>query len=80
MPVFDFSNPAINNDNSRSVLTLHFTLIKMLLLRKIRFFFWTMLPAKWAHHSCGVFTNPAKHTAFEFEEEDGIISADILTN
>ena len=31
-----------------------------------------------AHHSCGVFTNPAKHTAFEFEEEDGIISANIL--
>ncbi len=37
-----------------------------------------MLPAQWAHHSCGVFTNPAKHTAFEFEEEDGIISANIL--
>ena len=33
---------------------------------------------KWNHHSCGVFTNPAKHTAFEFEEEDGIISANIL--
>lgn len=28
--------------------------------------------------SCGVFTNPAKHTAFEFEEEDGIVSANIL--
>ena len=36
MPVFDFSNPES---------TLHFTLIKMLLLRKIRFFFWTILPA-----------------------------------
>ena len=33
---------------------------------------------QWDHHSCGVFTNPAKHTAFEFEEEDGIISANIL--
>ena len=33
---------------------------------------------QWDHHSCGVFTNPAKHTAFELEEEDGIISANIL--
>jgi len=32
----------------------------------------------WKHHSCGVFTNPVKRTAFEFQEEDGTISADIL--
>ena len=32
----------------------------------------------WAHHSCGVFTNPSKRTAFEFKEEDGVVSADIL--
>ena len=32
----------------------------------------------WKHHSCGVFTNQAKRTAFEFKEEDGTISADIL--
>ena len=31
----------------------------------------------WRHHSCGIFTNPAKRTAFEFKEEDGVISADI---
>ena len=33
---------------------------------------------KWKHHSCGVFTNPIKKTSFEFDEEDGIVSADIL--
>lgn len=33
---------------------------------------------KWNHHSCGLFTNPAKRTAFEFKEEDGTASADIL--
>ena len=33
---------------------------------------------QWRHHSCGVFTNPVKRTTFEFEEEDGTISADIL--
>ena len=32
----------------------------------------------WKHHSCGVFTNPSKRTSFEFQEEDGICSADIL--
>ncbi|MCC2165907.1 AAA family ATPase [Brotaphodocola catenula] len=33
---------------------------------------------KWQHHSCGRFTNPVKRTAFEFEEEDGTVSANIL--
>ena len=30
------------------------------------------------HHSSGVFTNPVKRTAFEFQGEDGTVSADIL--
>ncbi len=33
---------------------------------------------KWNHHSNGKFTNPVKRTSFEFEEENGTISADIL--
>ena len=33
---------------------------------------------KWSHHSAGKFTNPIKRTSFEFEEEDGVVSADIL--
>lgn len=33
---------------------------------------------QWKHHSNGVFTNPAKQTTFEFEEEDGTVSANIL--
>ena len=32
---------------------------------------------KWAHHSCGIFTNPVKRTSFEFKEEDGVAAADI---
>lgn len=35
-------------------------------------------PREWKHHSCGVFTNPVKRTSFEFDEEGGVISADIL--
>ena len=33
---------------------------------------------KWKHHSGGVFSNPNKKTTFEFKEEDGTFSADIL--
>ena len=33
---------------------------------------------EWKHHSCGVFENPNKLTAFEFKEEGGAVSADIL--
>ncbi len=33
---------------------------------------------QWNHHSTGVFTNPIKRTSFEFEEEDGVVSSDIL--
>ncbi len=34
---------------------------------------------QWKHHSCGIFTNPIKRTSFEFKEEDGTFSADILS-
>ena len=33
---------------------------------------------KWNHHSSGIFTNPCKRTSFEFNEDDGTVSADIL--
>ncbi len=33
---------------------------------------------KWDHHSNGVFTNPIKRTSFEFDQEKGSKSADIL--
>ena len=36
------------------------------------------LSRQWKHHSIGVFTNPVKRSSFEFEEEDGKFSADIL--
>lgn len=32
----------------------------------------------WKHHSCGVFANQARQTAFEFNEKDGTFPADIL--
>lgn len=35
---------------------------------------------QWAHHSAGMFTNPIKRSTFEFQEEDGVVPADILKN
>ena len=34
---------------------------------------------EWKHHSCGIFTNPIKRTSFEFKEDDGVFSADIIS-
>lgn len=77
MPVFDFKNSP--EDKNKSVCT--YTTFKsneaepsaekpiMLIDNRQR---------AWRHHSCGVFTNPVKRTSFEFKEEDGVISADIL--
>ncbi|MDO4519719.1 MAG: AAA family ATPase [Eubacteriales bacterium] len=33
---------------------------------------------QWKHHSTGIFTNQVKRSSFEFNEEDGVVSADIL--
>ena len=33
---------------------------------------------QWKHHSNGVFTNPSRKTTFEFDEENGKVSANIL--
>ena len=32
---------------------------------------------QWPHHSCGMFLNPVRRTAFEFKEENGTFQADI---
>lgn len=34
---------------------------------------------QWKYHSCGIFTNPIKRTSFEFKEDDGVFSADIIS-
>ncbi|MDO5411392.1 MAG: AAA family ATPase [Lachnospiraceae bacterium] len=77
MPVFDFSD--IPNDKKDSECT--YTTFRsneketspekpILLLSNSK--------RRWKHHSCGVFTNPKKQTTFEFKEDDGTVSADIL--
>ena len=77
MPVFDFSNSA---DEKREAECTYVTFRSnsaetsleqpILILDNRR--------REWKHHSCGVFMNQSKRTAFEFKEEDGTVSADIL--
>ncbi len=77
MPVFDFKNSP--EEKNKSVCT--YTIFKssesepspekpiMIIDNHIQ---------QWKHHSFGVFTNPIKRTCFEFKEENGVVSADIL--
>ncbi len=76
MPVFDFKNTPVSQDfvctyttfssNEREADLTHPILV---LDNRER---------QWKHHSCGVFSNPGKQTAFEFKEEDGVFCANIL--
>ncbi len=77
MPVFDFNDTPVHKDpavptyttfrSSESIATPE---QPILLLANHR--------QAWKHHSCGVFSNPSKRTAFEFDEQGGTVSADIL--
>ena len=77
MPVFDFSGSTDKKQESictytsfRSEETAATWERPMLILDNAK--------RQWKHHSCGIFTNQAKRTSFEFKEEDGTFEADIL--
>ena len=77
MPVFDFSNPKSTTTTAEATYTT-FHSEKNVATPEDPILLLDNSSRQWAHHSCGLFTNPGKRTAFEFEEEDGIISANIL--
>lgn len=77
MPVFDFSDVTYQKEPTECTYTVFRTdesvaspenPIMVLDNRK----------RQWKHHSNGVFTNPSRKTTFEFDEEDGKVSANIL--
>ena len=77
MPVFDFSGSTDKKQESictytsfRSEETEATWERPMLILDNAK--------RQWKHHFCGIFTNQAKRTSFEFKEEDGTFEADIL--
>ena len=77
MPVFDFSGSSdVKKEAECTYVTFQSnekmaTVDKPLLVLDNK-------KRQWKHHSCGMFTNQVKRTAFEFKEEDATISADIL--
>ena len=77
MPVFDFSNPESTTTTTEVTYTT-FHSDKNVATPEDPILLLDNAPRQWAHHSCGVFTNPIKRTSFEFQQEDGTVSADIL--
>ena len=77
MPVFDFSETSDNKNDSECTYTT-FRSNETTVSPNRPILVLDNHKRRWKHHSCGVFTNPAKRTTFEFTEEDGTVSADIL--
>lgn len=77
MPVFDFSNTPDRTKQSECTYTTYRSNETEASPDKPIMILDNCFRA-WGHHSCGVFTNPNSRTAFEFKEEDGTFSADIL--
>ena len=74
MPVFDFSNMQAKKEPVRCTYTMVYSdndhaspENPILIIDNTK--------REWKHHSFGIFANPNKQTTFEFEEEDGTISA-----
>jgi ATP-dependent Lon protease len=77
MPVFDFSNSP--SDKKEAICTYEtFASNESVATEENPILVLDNSNKKWSHHSVGKFTNPIKRTSFEFSEEDGTVSADIL--
>jgi ATP-dependent Lon protease len=77
MPVFDFSS-ATDNKNTAECTYTTFSSNASAATADSPIMVLDNHATQWKHHSCGVFTNPVKRTSFEFEEDGGTVSADIL--
>ena len=79
MPVFDFSAaPADKKETKRQCTYITFRSNETKATPEKPVLILDNSKREWKHHSCGYFSNPAKRTAFEFKEEDGVFPADIL--
>lgn len=77
MPVFDFSNSP--SDKKEAICTYEtFSSNESCATEENPILVLDNSNKKWEHHSVGKFTNPIKRTSFEFEETEGVTSADIL--
>ena len=78
MPVFDFSNDT--SEIKEEVVCTYTTFASNVDHATIEcpILILSNKKKQWEHHSCGVFSNQDKQTAFEFEGEDGTVISDIL--
>ena len=77
MPVFDFSNTTEDKKACECTYTT-FQSNENTASAKYPILVLDNTAKQWKYHSCGVFTNQTKRTAFEFTQEDGTVCADIL--
>ena len=77
MPVFDFSNTTEEKKACECTYTT-FQSNENTASAKYPILVLDNTAKQWKYHSCGVFTNQTKRTAFEFTQEDGTVCADIL--
>ncbi|HIQ99958.1 MAG TPA: AAA family ATPase [Candidatus Scybalocola faecavium] len=77
MPVFDFSNEPASKGDAACTYTVTRTSAgeaspqRPIVLLDNR-------EKEWKHHSCGFFANPQRRTTFDFDDDNGSVSADIL--
>ena len=69
MPVFDFSNPESTTTTTEVTYTT-FHSDKNVATPEDPILLLDNAPRQWAHHSCGVFTNPEEMTAFVQRSND----------
>lgn len=77
MPVFDFSKkPDVNTEPVNTYEIFYSNVHEMNPDNPVMII--SNEQEQWNKEAKGMFTNPVKRTSFEFETEDGIVSADIL--
>lgn len=77
MPVFDFKDTPVNNDDFVCTYTT-FRSNERAATPEKPILILDNSERKWNYHSRGIFLNQNKQTAFEFKEADGTFCADIL--
>ena len=77
MPVFDFSDVTYQKEPTECTYTI-FRTDESVASSENPIMVLDNSKRQWKHHSNGVFTNPSRKTTFEFDEEDGKVSANIL--
>ena len=77
MPVFDFSESTDNKNLAICTYTI-FKSNESVPTKEHPIMLLDNTKHSFRHHSYGIFTNPVKRTSFEAEEENGVVSADIL--